>query len=227
MKDFIHAISDTHNQHGKLILSGGHILVHAGDMSGRGTPEEILQFINWFEQQNYIYKLLIPGNHDWDMERNFPYWLDECSRRGITLLNDSGTIIDGINVWGSPVQPWFHDWAYNRHRGASIKAHWDLIPKNTEIIITHGPPAHILDDVPSHRWQAEPEFTGCEDLLAKILETDIKLHIFGHIHENRGVLYQDNRAFVNACSLNRMYFPYGPNPIRITRLPDAIYVVEE
>ena len=54
----------------------------------------------------------------------------ECKDRHIIFLNDSGCVLENIKIWGSPVQPWFYDWAFNRTRGAEIKKHWDLIPKD-------------------------------------------------------------------------------------------------
>tara|TARA_Y100000296_G_C5174834_1_gene259491 strand:- start:2061 stop:2591 length:531 start_codon:yes stop_codon:yes gene_type:complete len=59
---------------------------------------------------------------------------------GIKYLNDSSITIDGIKFWGSPIQPWFHDWAFNRKRGNEIRKHWELIPTNTDVLLTHGPP---------------------------------------------------------------------------------------
>ncbi len=225
----IHAISDTHNRHGSLNLPGGDMLIHAGDATVRGRPEEILSFLNWLELQDYRHIVFIPGNHDFGLEKDYAYWAEEFQARGITILNDSGATLDGINIWGSPVQPWFHDWAYNRQRGADIRRHWDLIPKNTEILVTHGPPYGILDEVRRVDGTSynQKELVGCVDLLNKILKTDVKLHVFGHIHENRGVFYEGEIAFVNASSLDRMYCPWSPHPIRITRLPDKIYMVQD
>jgi hypothetical protein len=56
----------------------------------------------------------------------------------VIYLNDSGVEIDGLKFWGSPVQPYFHNWAFNRI-GDDICKHWELIPLDTDILITHGP----------------------------------------------------------------------------------------
>lgn len=37
-------------------------------------------------------------------------------------------------------QPVFCDWGFNLERGEPIKEKWDLIPDDTDILITHGPP---------------------------------------------------------------------------------------
>lgn len=47
-------------------------------------------------------------------------------------------MIDGLKIWGSPIQHEFFNWAFNRKRGKEIKKHWDLIPSDTNILITHG-----------------------------------------------------------------------------------------
>lgn len=211
----IDCISDTHNQHARIQLPGGDILIHSGDCSGRGTTAEIIRFLEWFQDQDYSHLILIPGNHDWAFEKDSVFMADECKRRGITLLNDSGVTIEGIKIWGSPVQPWFYDWAFNRHRGAEIKKHWDLIPSDTEILVTHGPPHMILDAVPEHGGSYR--YVGCEELYLKILQTSVKLHVFGHIHEGAGVKYDDGRTYVNASSLDGRYVFRGKGYIRVIK----------
>jgi len=59
--------------------------------------------------------------------------------RNCTYLEDSGTVINGIRIWGSPWQPWFCDWAFNVERGELMK-YWKLIPTDTDVLMTHGPP---------------------------------------------------------------------------------------
>jgi predicted phosphodiesterase len=47
----ITCISDTHNQHTHIPpdwLEGGDVLVHAGDVSGRGSLREVEEFLAWF-----------------------------------------------------------------------------------------------------------------------------------------------------------------------------------
>lgn len=214
----IDVLSDTHSQHGHFTLRGGDLLIHAGDCTGNGSDSAIQQFINWMELQPYTHKVLIPGNHDWGFEKNFAYWKDECDRRNIHLLNDSGTTIEGISIWGSPITPWFHSWAFNRHRGSDIEKHWSIIPEETEILVTHGPPQGILD------MTFGGDFAGCDDLLAKILKTNVKLHVFGHIHEGRGTLYKHGKTFVNASSLDARYRPVAGCPVRVVR-GDGDYTV--
>lgn len=231
-KLIIDLMSDTHNQHGKFKLEGGDILLHSGDFTGRGSASEVQQFMLWLELQDYSHKVVIPGNHDWDLEKNFPYWRDEFAKRGIHLLNDSGVTLRGIQdgdgepyeikVWGSPVQPWFHSWAFNRARTEReatrlhgwIKPHWDMIPEDTEILLTHGPAYGILDQV----VYPHGLHVGCEELAKRIEQIkSIDLHVSGHIHEGRGFTYKGSCTYVNASSLNEMYAIDDNRPLRATR----------
>lgn len=221
-KIIIDLLSDTHTHHEDFECSGGDILIHAGDVSARGRPGEIYNFIEWFSRQPYQYKIFIPGNHDLGLEDNFDYWKKDCDDRGIILLNDSGITAkvkdQEIKIWGSPVQPWFHNWAFNRSRTQQyataehpwIKPHWDMIPNDTEILITHGPPYKILD-------QTNSGHVGCEELVKRIPQTDIKLHVFGHIHEAAGFQYIGDKTYVNAARLNRMHYPISDKPFRVIR----------
>jgi Icc-related predicted phosphoesterase len=123
-------------------------------------------------------------------------------------LNDSGITIEGIKFWGSPITPWFHDWAYNRF-GFEIKEHWDLIPSDTDILITHGPPFGVLDTVIRGN-----ENVGCEFLMNRIKEINPKIHAFGHIHEADGIWETPKTLFINASSLSVRY-EYTNKPIVI------------
>lgn len=220
----IDAISDTHNKHESLILPGGHVLIHAGDATGLGTLKEIVPFLDWLSKQNYKYKIFVPGNHDWGFQDDPSLMLEECTARGIILLNDSGIEIEGIKFWGSPVQPEFGHWAFNRN-SIEIADHWALIPEDTEVLITHGPPHQILDYVPA--LYGELRYCGCPQLLSRIYQTKTKLHVFGHIHYARGYRYYDGRTYVNASVLNEAYRPYPDAPKRILREITGDYVVQE
>ncbi|HND88343.1 MAG TPA: metallophosphatase domain-containing protein, partial [Saprospiraceae bacterium] len=139
-------ISDTHSQHGSLQVPEGDVLLHCGDFSKRGELDEVGRFLEWFGAQPHLYKVLIAGNHDFLAEEQ-PDVFASLVPEGVIYLNDSGCRIEGVHIWGSPIQPWFFDWAFNRRRGPDIRRHWDLIPEDTDILLTHGPPYGILDEV--------------------------------------------------------------------------------
>lgn len=193
------AISDTHTQHRKLKLPDADMIIHAGDISSRGLPQEVLDFYDWFSGLNYTYKIFIAGNHDFYFEDQSFETIREEIPEGIIYLNDSGVEIEGLKIWGSPVQPWFYDWAFNRKRGEDIKQHWNLIPKDTDILITHGPAFGVLDKT------IRGTSVGCEDLRKSIDMIKPKVFICGHIHEAYGVEEVSGTKFVNASVLNVDY----------------------
>ena len=201
-------ISDTHNQHLKIPTkyidnADGSIdtIIHAGDMTGRGLKNEIMPFLDWYNDLPFKNKILIAGNHDFLCETNPNDMIDMLKTRpNITYLNDSGIEIDGVKIWGSPVQPWFYNWAFNR-RGDEIQKHWDMIPTDTDILITHGPIKGYLDVT------MRGELVGCPFLREHLPKlTELKLHVSGHIHEGYGrVVLPDDRVLVNASVLNHRY----------------------
>lgn len=192
-------ISDTHGQHHDLKLPHGDILLHAGDISMRGRIHEVTDFLQWFSQQPHPNKIFVAGNHDFLFERETQENIDKLIPKNIIYLNDSGITINGMNIWGSPITPWFYDWAFNRQRGEDIRQHWEKIPLNTDILITHGPPFGILDKT------KRGELVGCKDILPFIEKIKPKLHVFGHIHEEYGMKKMDETVFVNASVLDERY----------------------
>lgn len=193
------AIADTHGQHKSLTIPGGDILIHAGDMSMNGNEYEIVDFLDWFNRQAFEHKVLIAGNHDFYFERKSDEQIKKILPKNILYLQDSWTTINGLTIWGSPITPWFYDWAFNRHRGEPIKKHWDLIPAKTDILITHGPVFRTLDMI------SRGENVGCKDLLDKVHEIKPKVHICGHIHESYGTVEKSGIKFINASVVNEKY----------------------
>lgn len=191
-------ISDTHGQHRDLSLPEGDLLLHAGDLSRKGTEPEVRDFLDWFSSLDYQYKVFIGGNHDFYLE-NHPRQFAELVPESCIYLDDSGVEIEGMKIWGSPVTPFFFDWAFNRHRGQEIMFHWDRIPTDTDILLTHGPPHGIQDLTAKH------QAVGCMDLKWKIKEIKPRLHVFGHIHEAYGQIEADGTHYVNASILDLRY----------------------
>lgn len=192
-------ISDTHGLHDQLQLPPGDAILHAGDVSSRGTEKEIIAFLEWFGNLDYQHKIFIAGNHDFFFEKKSKETIAGIIPPSVTYLNDLGTTIEGIKIWGSPITPWFFDWAFNRQRGVEIKKHWDLIPSDTDILITHGPVHGILDQTTTG------VAAGCEELLKRINETDIQLHLSGHIHEGYGERIVNGVRYINASVLDIRY----------------------
>jgi predicted phosphohydrolase len=196
-------ISDTHNKHGQIVVPDGDVLIHAGDATMLGTVAEVGAFFNWFGGQPHQHKIFIAGNHDWLFEKD-PALARSMVPPGVHYLEDSGLVIKDLNgqgsvrFWGSPITPEFCGWAFNRNQ-AEIGMHWDLIPKDTDVLITHGPPVGILD---SNMFGGR---CGCWDLRRSVWRVSPKLHVFGHIHESFGEWDEGGVKFVNACQLDGLY----------------------
>jgi predicted phosphodiesterase len=114
-------ISDTHNKHKHVHnnslgdLSGGDILIHAGDISSMGYEHEIAEFAKWYDGLDYTHKIFIAGNHDWGFQNNSDKVKGLLTGyKSIDYIQDELiTIQDGdnpeIKIWGSPWQPEFYN----------------------------------------------------------------------------------------------------------------------
>jgi Icc-related predicted phosphoesterase len=197
-------ISDTHCQLEKMIIPDGDILIHAGDLTYRGSVEQTSAELRKLSLLTERFKqvIVIDGNHDWLGEKNPSLMESLCKDNGLTYLKDSSVTIDGINIYGSPFQPEFCSWAFNLPRGEALQKVWAKIPDDTHVLVTHGPPRGILDLCPD-KFRA-----GCDDLLKRINELEqLKLHVFGHIHLSYGQLKVGDVTFVNASICDEGYYP--------------------
>lgn len=197
-------ISDTHNGTEDLELPDGDVLVVAGDFCGRGTDYEVMRFHSFLAARPHRHKVVVAGNHDWPFYRPATPEV-RIFKKSFTYLEDSGCTIDGVKFWGSPWQPEFFNWAFNLPRGERLAEKWRMIPSDTDVLVTHGPPFGILDVVP------EGTRVGCEDLAAEVLyRIKPKAHIFGHIHYSYGIDYRGPTTFVNASTCTEGYRPDNP-----------------
>lgn len=200
----ITCISDTHNQHRKLdkFLDKSDLLIHAGDLTSRGSEEEIKKFINWYESlEGFNEKIFIAGNHDFLFQDKPTFCKKFLEDFNMKYLESSNFNYNGINIWGVPYQPIFHNWAFNLNDEELVEK-WNEIPNDTDIIVVHGPPYGILDET------VRGEKAGCKFLLDRIKTVKPKIVIFGHIHEAAGYLYnrEDDTHYINAAILDRNYY---------------------
>jgi len=213
----IACISDTHNQHYGIQIPECDILLHAGDFSYMGKAIDIVELNHWFGKLKASGKVkeivAIAGNHDWLCETNPS--LAASLFTNCIYLNEQPAEVMGLKIFGSPIQPWFCDWAFNRRRGDEIARHWAKIPDDTQVLVTHGPPMGILDIVKDNPYNLTngPDHLGCYDLTKRIGELkDLKLHVFGHIHDSNGVYIDPvtGKTFVNAAICSEEYKPIQP-----------------
>ena len=223
-------ISDTHGLH-KIMedlnpLPEGDVLIHAGDCTNVGKPNEVKEFVEWFMNvKGFDTKIFIAGNHDWAFENHrYPHhrgdfeWYyhlmneENLSQSDVTYLEDSGFTIESsefskpIKFWGSPWQPEFYNWAFNLPRlGDELKKYWDMIPNDTDVLITHGPPSEVRDFV--NNWRQPTRNVGCELLRFRVEQVKPMVHVFGHIHEAYGATYVKDILYVNASTCTERYVP--------------------
>ena len=197
-------ISDTHNKLAQIPVPDGDLLIHAGDFTGRGSLEEIKLFNRDLMRLPHKDKVIIAGNHDWSFQTK-PAEARALLDKSITYLEDSWTEVDGLKIYGSPWQPEFCNWAFNLPRlSPQIKARWDAIQDDTDILITHGPPYAIRDRVP------RGELVGCELLRERVFSLNLKVHVFGHIHCGYGLETHGKTTYINASNLSEEYQPAYP-----------------
>ena len=204
-------ISDTHTKHKQLDLPGGDILIHAGDIMNSGySKSDIHTFCEWFEAQDYKHKIFIAGNHD-RMFENHPLESNTIvNKYDVTYLQDDEHLIDGVKLYGTPWQPEFCNWAFNLpRRGDALMAKWGAIPKDTDILITHGPAYGHLD-VSGYGGQN----VGCELLRESLDKVKPLIHVFGHIHGSAGHKFDGTTHYFNASVLNERY-EYQNKPMTI------------
>ncbi|KAG9085352.1 Cyclin-dependent kinase catalytic subunit [Ceratobasidium sp. 370] len=195
--DFIRVVcvSDTHNA--QPPIPDGDILIHAGDLTNSGTADELCQVAEWLSSLPHPTKLVIGGNHD----RGLDAKLRQAKRNpaedpnidwpalGIIYLEHSAAQITvrgrQLRVFGSPYTPELGQWAFQYPQARLLperaQAVWESIPLDTDILITHGPPLNHLDKT----TRGKP--AGCQALLDRMWRVQPMLHVFGHIHEARGV----------------------------------------
>lgn len=209
----VDCISDLHGYYPEL--PGGDLLIVAGDLLAHETKSCMLQFLEWIEKASYAKKVVVAGNHD-NVVQEGVWNIALCDK--FTYLQDSGTevVIDGnrLKIWGSPWTNWFkgvHP-ACKAFMASEDKMgkKFALIPKDTDILVTHSPPYGILDK--TDRGQ----HVGSVYLKSQVIHVvKPKLHVFGHIHECGGrKIDLVTTVCVNASHVNENYQPVN-DPVRV------------
>lgn len=204
----IDTISDLHGHLPKL--EGGDLLIVAGDLTAKHTYQEYFLFANWLRYQDYKCKIFIAGNHD-PLIQDTDLIEDVFNGCDSEYLCDSGIEFEGLKIWGSPWTPIFDGINPNckafTGTERELAKKFELIPSDTDILITHGPPSGVLDKTV---WGDHVGSTSLQDELYSERMTP-KLHIFGHIHEAYGqienVAMMSCTHFVNCSHVDESYKP--------------------
>jgi len=228
--------------HGNLpdIKASGDILCIAGDICPATDHSFKFQkkwmskeFIPWCESlikkgdvKNVCF---VAGNHDWyfehlynyEKEREFTKTLPE----DIHYLRDSEVIIDGFRIYGTPWQPDFCGWAFNRNE-RSLNDIFSRIPEGLDVLISHGPPYGYCDTVTEvfhHPVTGDVKERQSEHLGSKALNNVLraklpKLALVGHIHtgNHKGARMIDPMSntptLLSCCVVNVSYLNEQYNP---------------
>ena len=188
-------ISDTHGHHEDITVPKCDIVIHSGDATNTrnkiNNVAEFKLFTEWFESLRIDHKIYVAGNHDVSLEGDT--FVDKKNLPFIYLENDS-VLIEGFYIFGSPYTPSFgHGWAFNKNRSKLGNIWKNIIPRDTDILVTHGPPRGILDTTTS--YDGKIENVGCSALMSYVLDIKPSLHLFGHIHDNDKVINHGTRVF--------------------------------
>jgi Icc-related predicted phosphoesterase len=176
--------------------------VHAGDFTNQGKPLEVAKFSHWCEaitnKHGYKHVIVTPGNHEIIFENDYNF-AKSCLTHA-TVLNQEVVEIEGLKFYGEPRTIEFCNWAFNVPLTKMPKV-WERVPTDIDVLITHGPPAGVLD------LTMRGENVGCPHLRDWILEHQPKLVVCGHIHLGYGTAMLGNTRVVNAAICNERYKP--------------------
>lgn len=193
-------ISDTHNT--QPAVPDGDLLLHAGDLTNRGTFEELQSQLTWLKSLPHRHKVVIAGNHDRPLDPDYVEMFPDriCEGEGtartdldwgdVIYLNNSSAHLEFSNgrkltVYGSPWTPFCGTFAFQY---PEVRTVWpDTVPPETDILLTHGPPMGHLD-----------EGNGCPQLLREIGRARPRLVVSGHIHSGHGVEHVEYDGILGA-----------------------------
>lgn len=205
-------ISDTHALESKIKdVPEGDILVCAGDITKKGSLIDVSRFAKWTTSLSFREVVIIAGNHDWCFQDydKVPT-IDNLKYYSINYLENSGIEIDGIQFWGSPYSLEFCGWAFPIDP-IDAEVFWEKIPRNTEVLITHGPPYGKLDlvlDYPPQKNVVPTKRAGDKALGERIAHLpNLKAHIFGHLHYEYGMLEEGGVKYINCSICDDWYKP--------------------
>ena len=166
------------------------------------------RFIPWLRRTPARHRIVIAGNHDFLFYER-PASIRELDWPG-PYLRDSGCEFEGIQFWGTPWANELPGWPFTAPEEV-LKSWWDCIPVETQVLMVHGPPHGYGDTVIGSRTgdQLHVGSTTLDQTLGRL--TNLKLVVFGHIHEGYGVYrHSTGVPLVNASLMDVGYHPVNP-----------------
>jgi hypothetical protein len=170
-------------------------------------------FCDWLRGVPARHKLFTAGNHDYVFALQ-PGLLEGIRWPG-TYLFDSGAVCDGVRFWGSPWATFLHGWPFTAPEDKLLD-YWELIPPDTQVLMVHGPP-HGVGDIIIGNLSGDVLHVGSKTLIDTIDRLpELRLVVFGHIHECAGVYERGTLTLVNAAVMDENYLPV--NPVRVVEM---------
>lgn len=213
-------LSDTHNLHDSIEstfpMPAADILIHTGDFTNFGKDAEFASVNEWLGKLTHRYKHIIGilGNHDWiepehslsaKVTSNPKFWKSRLSN--LNLLQSESVSVMGLSIFGSS---WKAGQSHGNPEG------FGKIPSGVDMVLTHGPAYGILDLCGNAPWGSSKE------LLQHLGDAKPKIHLFGHVHEQRGVWQREHDAFVGGVE----YRPAANAQAYRTTSPPAEYPLQ-
>jgi Icc-related predicted phosphoesterase len=202
-------ISDLHGQLPEIPESD--LLIIAGDICPLENHNPIFQghwlretFGNWMDSLPVKKVVACWGNHDLIGETRSMHLVPRLKWE---LLTDQNYTYEGLNIWGSPWQLRFFDWAFNLDKDL-LDRKYDRMPDGIHILVTHGPPYGFGDLAPPYEERKNWEHVGSATLTKRILEIKPVLTVTGHIHSGYGVYAPTEHpeiVIANASVVNEHY----------------------
>lgn len=223
-------ISDTHMQHDTFqpLIPKGDILIHSGDFTSisfrrhfdkHDLDNSIAHIDSFFEKLPFKHKVFVAGNHEISFSvKHRDYIVNNLKH--VTYLQDSGVLVEGINIYGSPWNPkrWYSHANGFAKKWGHFEQYWDAIPSDTDILVTHTPPSGIMD-LATKKFKVLNLFSSDEGLCQVCTETHPRqehwgcrrlrqtvfdrvkpfLHLFGHVHESNDIQTVNDVTFSNAA----------------------------
>lgn len=184
-------ISDTHGRHENLGILSGDILIHCGDFEqiSKQDGKAIEKIDAWFGRQEFEHVLCIGGNHDRSLEAAVR--TQKQPFRNAIYLQDAEFVYKGLKFYGAPWVPALSNHAFYAN-GLALNQAWAKIPNDVDVLITHTPPADILD------VSSKGRSLGCSSLARRLKTMSPTVHCFGHVHASSGNLTKKGTTYVNA-----------------------------
>jgi Icc-related predicted phosphoesterase len=192
-------ISDTHGQNNLLEgLPSADVIIHCGDVTRYGNRDGLREFAKAFSQCKATHKIAIAGNHDACFEKHSIESNAIMARENIIYLENDGITLDGVKFWGMPWTPVYGIWSFMADEDLLMEK-WARVPKDTDIIISHGPPRNILDET------VDGDRVGSFEHRFAVSHIRPRLNVFGHIHEAYGMQHFVGVDYINCSILNEKY----------------------